>query len=155
MNEPAKKPSATAKRNSARLMAVQAVYQMTVNRKEAPFVVAEYMSLRAGIEVDGETIVSPDESLFKSIVLGVAERLEDLKGIVAANRPLKEGQIRVDEPLLEAVLLCGSFELLSHQDIDSAIIISSYVDVAKAFFSGSEPGLINAVLDSIRKVTRV
>ncbi len=156
MNEPApQKASANAMRSSARLMAVQAVYQMAVNHKEAPFVVAEYMSIRAGIAVDGDELVAPDESLFKSIVLGVADRQADLAGIVNANRPLKEGQIRVDEPLLEAVLLCGTFELLAHQDIDSAIIISSYVDVAKAFFSGSEAGLINAVLDSIRKVTRV
>lgn len=142
-------------RNSARLMAVQAVYQMAVNHKEAPFVVAEYMSIRAGIPLDGDELVAPDESLFKSVVLGVADRLSDLKGIVNANRPQKEGQARPDEPLLEAVLLCGAFELLVHQDIDFPVIISSYVDVAKAFFSGSEPGLINGVLDSIRKVTRV
>ena len=156
MNEPAqKKPSATAKRNAARLMAVQAVYQMAVNHKEAPFVVAEYMSLRANIEVDGDTMVAPDEKLFKDIVLGVADRFTDIRGIVNANRPLKEDQIRVDEPLLEAHLLCGTYELLAHQDIDSPIIISSYVDVAKAFFSGHEPSLINGVLDSVRKVTRV
>jgi N utilization substance protein B len=155
MNEPpAKQPSATAKRNAARLMAVQAVYQMTVNHKEAPFVVAEYMSLRANMELDGETMVAPDESLFKNIVLGVAERREDVIGIVQANRPQKENRIQQNEPLLNAVLMCGAYELLAHQDIDFPIVISSYVDVAKAFFSGHEPSLINGILDSVRKVTR-
>ncbi len=135
-------------------MAVQAVYQMAVNHKEAPFVVAEYMSLRASVEIDGETMVAPDESLFKSIVLGVSDRMADVAGIVDANRPKKEGWVQQNEPLLSAVLLCGSYELLAHQDIDAPIIISSYVDVAKAFFSGHEPGLINGVLDSVKKVTR-
>ena len=155
MNEAAQqKPSANAKRSSARLMAVQAVYQMAVNRKEPAFVVDEYLFLRKNMEIDGETLVEPDGTLFTNIVLGVAERLDDLKTIVSANRPQKEGQIQVDEPLLMAVFLCGAYELMSHHDIDSPVIISSYVDVAKAFFEGGEPGLVNGVLDSIGKIIR-
>jgi N utilization substance protein B len=155
MNEAVQqKPSANAKRGSARLMAVQAVYQMAVNRKEPAFVVDEYLFLRKNMEIDGEMLVEPDDSLFKDIVLGVAERLDDLKTIVSANRPVKEGQIQADEPLLMAVFLCGTYELLAHHDIDSPVIISSYVDVAKAFFEGGEPGLANGVLDSIGKILR-
>ncbi len=134
-------------------MAVQAVYQMSVNQKEAPFVIDEYLHLRAGMEIDGEEMVKPDESLFRDIVLGVAGRMEDLVGIVEANRPQKEGG-HPNEPLLMAHFLCGTYELLSHQSIDSALVISSYVEVAKAFFEGAEPKLVNAVLDSVRKVTR-
>lgn len=154
MNEPVRKPSATAKKNAARLMAVQAVYQMAVNSKEAPFVVDEYLFLRTNMTVEGETMVEPDGAMFTKIVSGVAERKDDLTEIVNANRPRKEGQIFADEPLLMAVFLCGAYELLSDQDTDFPIIISSYVDVGKAFFSGHEPSLINAVLDSVRKVTR-
>lgn len=148
------KPSPVAKKNAARLMAVQAVYQMTVNDKEAPFVIAEYLELRKNMEVDGEMMVEPDDSLFKNVVMGVAERKGDLTEIVNANRPRREGQVFADEPLLTSVLLCGSYELLARQDIDFPIIISSYVNVAKSFFSGHEPSLINGVLDSVRKVTR-
>ncbi|PZQ43684.1 MAG: transcription antitermination protein NusB [Micavibrio aeruginosavorus] len=155
MNEPAvQKSHPNAMRSAARLMAVQAVYQILVNRKEAALVVDEYLHLRQNMEFDGETMVAPDESLFRDIVLGVAERFNDLKEIVEANRPLRDGQIRVSEPLLEAVFLCGACELLNNQHIDFALIISGYVDVAKAFFAGNEPSLVNAVLDSIRKVTR-
>ena len=156
MTEPApsQKPSATARKKAARLMAVQAIYQMAVNKREPAFVIDEYIFLRKNMEVDGEKMVEPDESLFRDIVLGVAERHQDLTGIVAANRPKREDQVVVDEPLLEAHLLCGAYELLAHQDVDFPVIISSYVEVAKAFFSGHEPKLINAVLDSVRKVTR-
>jgi transcription antitermination protein NusB len=148
------RPSAVAKNKAARLMAVQAVYQMRVNGGMAPLVVNEYLHLRKNMTVDGETMVEPDSQLFTEIVNGVQGRLPDLQPIVAANRPVKEGQIRVDEPLLEAHLLCGTYELLSHQTIDAPVIISSYVDVAKAFFAGNEPKLVNAVLDSVGKVVR-
>ena len=154
MNEPVLKPSATAKRKAARLMAVQAVYQMAVNFREAPFVVDEYLFLRTNMDVDGETMVEPDGNLFKNIVTGVAERRQELADIVAANRTQKPGTNQEQEPLLLSVLLCGTYELLAHQDTDYPLILSSYVDVAKAFFSGQEPNLINAVLDSVRKVTR-
>ncbi len=151
---PNSKPSAIARRKASRLMAVQAVYQMSVNRKAAPLVVDEYLHLRSGMDIDGETMVEPDKALFQSIVLGVAERHEDLQAIVEANRPRREGQSTAEEPLLKATLLCGAYELLAHQDIDFPILISGYVDVAKAFFTGNEPALINGVLDSVRKVTR-
>ena len=155
MNEAASlKSSATAMRNAARLMAVQAVYQMAVNQEPAALIVNEYLGLRKNMEWEGETMVAPDESLFRDIVLGVNERISDLAEIVAANKTQREGQLPQNEPLLQAVLLCGAYELLAHQDVDFPIIISSYMDVAKAFFTGHEPGLINGVLDSIRKVTR-
>ena len=110
MTEPApsQKPSATARKKAARLMAVQAIYQMAVNRREPAFVIDEYIFLRKNMEVDGEKMVEPDESLFRDIVLGVAERHDDLTGIIAANRPKREDRVAVDEPLLEAHLLCGA-----------------------------------------------
>ncbi len=151
---PSSKPSAVARKKAARLMAVQAIYQMAVNNREPAFVIDEYIFLRKNMEVDGEKMVEPDESLFRDIVLGVTERHTDLTGIVAANRPKREDQVIADEPLLQAHLLCGTYELLAHQDIEFPVIISGYVDVAKAFFEGHEPKLINAVLDSVRKVTR-
>lgn len=165
MNEPAednqdkdsKKPSAVAMRNSARLMAVQAVYQMSVNRKNPAYVVDEYLYHRKGEVIDGEEIMAPDASLFTNIVLGVSERRDDLAGIIQANRPQKKDEDSVSsglEPLLMAVALCGVYELLAHKDIDPPIIISTYVDVTKAFFAGNEPGLINGLLDSARKVIR-
>lgn len=150
----AKKSSATARRNAARLMAVQAIYQMSVNNKDPLFVVEEYLHLRKNMVVDGETMVEPEPELFNNIVLGVKERQEDLHNIIAAQREGRGGQRPADEPLLMSVLLCGAYELFARKDTDAPLIISSYVDVAKAFFSVSEAGLINGILDSIRKTVR-
>jgi len=148
------KPSATARKKAARLMAVQAVYQMSVNKKEVAFVIDEYLFLRKNMVVEDEVMVEPDPDLFKSIVLGVAERKDDLTQISAAHRTFKPDQKIPDEPLLAAVLLCGIYELIAHHDVDPPVIIAGYVEVAKAFFNGSEPALINAVLDAARKTIR-
>lgn len=140
--------------SAARLLAVQAVYQMMTAGQPAEIVIPEYLAHRAGMEVDGETMAAPSESLFVDIVRGVEDNKGHLEGLVAANRTQREDAIAKPEPLLLSVLICGSFELMGKQATDFPIIISDYVDIAKAFFDGKEPGLVNGILDSIRKVTR-
>jgi N utilization substance protein B len=147
-----KEPSTNIHNSAARLLAVQAVYQMMSNQQDAATVIPEYLAHRAGMVVDGEKMVKPTESLFSDLVKGVEENHDHLNGLVAANR--NAAADKKLEPLLHAVLLCGSFELMGKQATDYPIIISDYVDIAKAFFTGKEPALVNGILDSIRKVTR-
>lgn len=139
-------------------MAVQAVYQLLSNPDATMNGLQdEYLRFRAGMEVDGEQMVTPDGALFKSITNGIPERREDLEGLIVANRTdaKEEGAApKPMEPLLHAVLLCGTYELLAHTDIDAPIIISDYVDVAKAFYDQSEPGFVNGILNSIQKIAR-
>lgn len=151
MSKTAHKPSASARRSAARLMGAQAVYQILIDNQAAGAVVPEYLAHRAGMEIDGETMVEPDAALFSSIVQGVEGRRGDLEALIAANRPADKAK---SEPLLQAILLCGAYELLSCPETDAPVIISDYIDIAKAFFDGKEPGLVNGVLDSIRKVAR-
>jgi N utilization substance protein B len=140
--------------SAARLLAVQAVYQMMGNGQDAKSVIPEYLAHRAGMDVDGDKMVAPNEVLFSELVKGVEENQAHLEGLISANRTRKEGSIDKPEPLLLSVLMCGGYELFGKQSTDFPIIISDYVDIAKAFFDGKEPGLVNGILDSIRKVTR-
>lgn len=150
-----KMPPASAKNRAARLLAVQAVYQREITpTDDAPSLAAEYMAHRAGMDIDGEKLVEPDGELLKTLIFGVIEKDEDLRDIILKNRGGSEDVPKVPEPLIMACLLCGAYELVFMQDTDFPIIISDYVDVAKAFYDGREPSLINAVLDSIRKVAR-
>jgi N utilization substance protein B len=43
---------------------------------------------------------------------------------------------------------------LFRDDVPPKVTISEYVEVAKAFFSGSEPGFINASLDAMARKRR-
>ena len=152
---PSPSPSLSAQNRAARLLAVQAVYQREITpTDDAASLTAEYMAHRAGMEVDGETLVEPNPDLLKSLIFGVIEKDEDLKDIILKNRGAGEGDAKLPEPLMMACLLCGCYELVFTQDVDFPIIISDYVDIAKAFYEGREPGLVNAVLDSVRKVAR-
>lgn len=153
MNKPLKKTGSQKARNSAaRLLAVQAVYQMHKNDQKAKNIIPEFLEHRTGVDVDGDEMVSPDIDHFSNILNGVEENIEQLSQMVVMNRQKEGGNDT--EPLLQAIFLCGAYELMVLQAIDFPIIISEYVHVAQAFYDESEAKLVNAVLDSIRKTTR-
>ena len=71
--------------------------------------------------------------------------------------PLIHDALTDDWPLsrldstLRAVLRAGAYELVIRKDVPTAVAVSEYVDIAKAFFGDDEPKLVNAVLDRIAK----
>ena len=152
MSEKFSKPSHSARNRAARLLAVQAVYQSHFADDADPaFLTAEYAAHRAEMEIDGEKLVAPDLDLLRRLIFGVIENRADINNIITQNRSEDAPKL---EPLLQACLLCGVYELTFVQATDYPIIISDYVDVAKSFYDGKEPGLVNAILDSVRKVVR-
>lgn len=157
-NPKAQKPSKSAKNSAARLLAVQAVYQILGNNTncDPKKVVQEFLTHRAGMEVDGELMVPPNEEHFCKVVEGVNEHSKQLMEMVSQNRleGIKEGQAAMLEPLLKAILLCGAFELMVLQSIDAPLIIADYMKVSHAFYEDGEAKMVNAVLDSIKKTVR-
>ena len=145
--------SAKAQALSARLLAVQALYQMKQNKQPVKVVYDEYIKHRSEQEIDGQKLVTPDAVLFKKILYGVEERFVELDSVIQANLK-KDASDRVVEPLLFSVLMCGAFELLAHSEIDAPIIINDYLNVGHAFFDKNEVALVNGVLDSVSKVFR-
>lgn len=172
-NQPVKKEniSLKAQNSAARLLAVQAVYQILSNQnKQSPEdVVKEFLEHRAGgIDIDGDELVAPNKTLFKDIVLGTFNNFEQLNEMVEANRnaekkvkhvggdkaDVEDVPERAKEPLLYALFLCGSFEIMVHQSVDAPIIINDYLHASRAFYDDAEVKLVNAVLDGVRKTTR-
>lgn len=135
-------------RGAARLAAVQALYQMDVGGATLANVLAEFESFRLGKEVDGEQYRIADPAFFRDVVSGVVNHQKSLDPVVhttlAADWPLA----RIDVTL-RAILRAGAFELTSRKDVPARVVIAEYVDVARAFFEGEVPGLVNAVLDSL------
>ncbi len=155
MNRPQPKTGSQKARNSAaRLMAVQTVYQMHKNDQDAETAIKEFLDHRAGIDVDGDEMVTPDQDHYMLVVRGVAEHQEQLNEMVILNRGEKGGNTQKTEPLLQAIFLCGGFELMALQAIDSPLIISDYLHVTHAFYDEGEAKLVNALLDSISKTVR-
>ncbi|HUC66571.1 MAG TPA: transcription antitermination factor NusB [Stellaceae bacterium] len=139
---------ATRRRSVARLAAVQALYQIDLSGAPPETVIAEFLKHRLGREIDGEQYGEADPALFADIVRGTIGRQADLDRAIAAvltpDWPLERL-----ETVLRAVLRAGAFELMARSDVPAPVAISEYLDIAHAFFSGKEPGLVNGVLDKL------
>ena len=57
---------------------------------------------------------------------------------------------RIDATL-RAILRAAAFELLRRRDIPAKVVITEYVDIAKAFYEDDAPRMVNGVLDTIAK----
>ena len=141
--------SRKARSTSARLFAVQAVYQALQTGKSPIALSDEYLTHNVGMDLEDGEMVTPDPNLFKSILAGVSNRKEEIAEVIKARVPNPD-----IENLLKAILQCGVYELMGHTDIDTPIIISDYINVAHGFYGGTEPKLVNGVLDAIAKEIR-
>lgn len=153
--EAAPKPGAKLanKRGAARLAAVQALYQMDVTGAGLLEVVAEYESFRLGKEVDGALYREADPQWFRSILSGVVENQKTIDPVIRKALPESWPLSRLDSTL-RAIMRAGVYEIREKADVPVAVIVSEYVDIAKAFYDGDEPGLVNAALDRIARKLR-
>ena len=148
LNEGSKK----ARRSAARLAAVQVLYQIDFSEQPAKEALHDFINRRIGFEIDGDVIVPADRDLLTSIVNGVVDKKAEIDEIYKGQLAKKEKE-SID-PILEAILKCGIYELMAHHDIDAPIIISDYMNVVKAFYEDGAPTMINAILDSVAKGLR-
>jgi N utilization substance protein B len=144
------------RRSAARLIAVQALYEMEIAGAPADAVLRQFMERRwrrRSEEESGISLAEPDPRLLAVLVRGVAERLAELDqaigGALDKARPLERLEV-----LLRAILRAGTYELLCQSDVPARVVIDEYMNVAHAFFAGKEPNLVNGVLDRLAHVLR-
>ena len=140
-------------RSVARLAAIQALYQMEVSGAGAETVVREFIDHRFGSEIEGEPLAEADEAFFGDIVRGVVKDQVKIDQLIA--RRLATGW-RLDrlDATVRSILRAGAFELSALKDIPTEIVIDEYVEIAKSFFEGVEPGFVNGALDGIARYER-
>jgi len=134
-----------AGRSSARLAAVQALYQMELTGMDAETVASEFMEHRFGETVAGE---APDAEFFGAIVRGVPHHQVEIDRSIARCLSADWKLQRIDS-ILRAILRAAAFELIARKDVPAKAVIDEYVDIAHAFFSSDEPSFINAALDKL------
>ena len=137
-------------RGAARLAAVQALYQMDVGRQPLEETLAQFGTIHREREVEGDQYLPADADFFRQIVSGVIKAQLDIDP--AIDGALTEGWpvTRIDATL-RAILRAGAFELLRRRDIPQKVVITEYVDVAKAFYADDAVSMVNAVLYRIAK----
>ncbi len=144
-------------KSSARLHAVQAVYQMLLTGQGAGEAMDGHAeTIRTAGDPDMAAVEIPSDDLYRKIVSGVERMRGELSPVIQnhlKNGATFDGMVE-NEPLLIAVLLSGGVELMNHLDIDAPVIISDYVQVTKSYYDGKESSLINAILDQLKVLYR-
>jgi N utilization substance protein B len=135
-------------RSSARMAAVQALYQMELAGTGAEEVTEEFIAHRFEEFSD-----NPDADFFAAIVTGVPTHQVEIDKAIAALLSDNWTLARVDS-ILRAILRAAAFELIARRDVPAKVVIDEYVGLARAFFSGDEPGFVNATLDNMARRKR-
>jgi transcription antitermination protein NusB len=153
MNRNAPKERKANKRGAARLAAVQALYQMDIAGSGLNDILAEFESHWIGREVEGEQYLPAEAAFFRDIVSGFLDEQRRLDP--AIDTALSQGwPLQRVEALLRAVLRAGIYELDRRRDVPARVVVSEYVDVARAFLGAEETGMANAVLDQLARDLR-
>ncbi|MDD7313000.1 MAG: transcription antitermination factor NusB [bacterium] len=153
------------KKSAARLAAVQATYMIEYGQLPVDEVIKDFVNGEIGRyaieeESDGYEVLENmveieemDADYFSNLTRNVHKDKEHLERSLAHY--LKQGwQFDRFDGTLRALLLCAAYELVHTTDVDAAVIVKEYVDLAYAFFSKNEPKMVNALLDTIAKEIR-
>lgn len=143
-------------RSVARLAAVQALYQMEVSGVGVEAVVREFADHRFDRSIGGEDgviLAGADEAFFADLVRGVVDRQRQIDPAIA--RRLAHGwRLERLDATVRAILRAGAFELTYRPDVPLEVVINEYVELARSFFEGPEPGFVNAALDGLAQDVR-
>ncbi len=149
---PSRGPARQA-RTVARLAAVQALYQMETGGAGVEAVIREFSDHRFGADIEGERLAQADEAFFAELIRGVVEGQAEIDRAIAGRLATGWRLERIDATL-RAILRSGAFELMRRPDVPTEVAIDEYVEIAKSFFEGPEPGFVNGALDGIAKDAR-
>jgi N utilization substance protein B len=144
-------------RTSARVAAVQALFQAEQAQASAERVIDEFVRHRLGAEpgLGFEDGRSPDANvpLFARIVRTATTQQDELDGLLAATLSADWPMERLD-PVLRALLRAGAAEMWMSDGPPARVVINEYLDVAHGFFDGEIPNMVNGVLDRLARQLR-
>ena len=145
-------------RSVARLAAVQALYQMEVSGSGVETVIREFSEHRFDRSVPAEadedqTLAAADEAFFADLVRGTVTNQREVDAAIARHLASNWRLDRIDATV-RAMLRAGAYELTHRPDVPTEVAIDEYVELAKSFFEGPEPGFVNGALDAVAKDVR-
>ena len=137
-------------KSAARLYAVQALFQMEQSGTAADRVIREFEDHRLGARYDEGEFAEGDVDLFRKTVDDAVNWQAKVDQMTDRALVAKWPIDRID-PTLRALFRAAGAELVEG-DAPPKVVITEFVDVAKAFFpEGREPKFVNAVLDHMAR----
>jgi transcription antitermination protein NusB len=151
MNKDKASPFLKRARTTARLGAVQALYQTAIAGTHLQDVLKEFIDHKAeGLEAG---FIIKDLSYFELLLKGIDDHQADLDRMIS-EALTKEWSFDRLEVVIKCILRAGIFELWQCPDVPARVIMNEYLDIAHAFFDLTEHHLINGVLDKIARILR-
>jgi N utilization substance protein B len=145
-------------RTASRVAAVQALFQSEQAGDNAETVIDQFVRHRLGAlpesggYEDGR-VPEAEVTLFARIVRAAVLGQDQVDALIAEALPADWPIGRLD-PVLRALLRAGGAELAMTDGPPTRVVINEYLDVAHGFFTGDEPGMVNAVLDRLARALR-
>ena len=137
-------------KSAARLYAVQALFQMEASGQTVEAVRREFEDYRFGAEVDGGALIEGDVDHFRALTDKAVNFQAQIDQMTDRALVAKWPISRID-PTLRALFRAAGAELVE-SDTPPKVVISEFVDVAKAFFpEGKEAKFVNGVLDHMAR----
>ena len=145
-------------RTASRVAAVQALFQAEQGPENAEAVIDQFVRHRLGLlpgtgGFEDGRVPDAEVPLFARIVRSAVRQQDTVDRMVAEALPSDWPLARID-PVLRALLRAGGGELAMADGAPAKVVINEYLDVARGFFDGPEPGLANAVLDRLARLLR-
>nr|WP_294517075.1 transcription antitermination factor NusB [uncultured Rhodopila sp.] len=148
----------TRTRTASRVAAVQALFQAEQAGDNPETVIDQFVKHRLG-DLAGQDgfedgrIPDAEVPLFARVVREAVRRQDAIDPLVSDALPDDWPLARLD-PVLRALIRAGVAELTMTDGPPAKVVINEYLDIARGFFSGPEPGLTNAVLDKVARTVR-
>ncbi|MDB6453654.1 transcription antitermination factor NusB [Falsirhodobacter sp. 20TX0035] len=137
-------------KSASRLYAVQALFQMEARGQTVEAVTREFETHRFGAVYEGDEMVEGEPDHFRHVVSEAVNRQAKIDQMTDRGLVAKWPIDRID-PVLRALFRAAGAELVT-AETPPKVVITEYVDVAKAFFpDGREPKFVNAVLDHMAR----
>jgi len=145
-------------RTVARLVLVQALYQMEIAGTGVESVIREFADFRFDADIEGDEgaeqrLGAADEAFFAEGLRAIVKEQAGIDVVIAERLAANWRLDRIDTTL-RAILRAGAWELKFRPDIAVEVVINEYVEIAKAFFGGEEARFVNGALDGIAKDVR-
>jgi transcription antitermination protein NusB len=141
-------------RSAARLAAVQALYQLDMEKSGIAKLLAEFHAHRLGMAIDDDQYADAEVDFFDDIVSGVDARRTEIDALIESKLGEQWKMSRLDKTMLQ-ILRAGTYELIARPDVPKATVIGEYIDVAHAFFDEKDTKFANGLLDSVARDVRV
>jgi N utilization substance protein B len=153
----------TRTRTASRVAAVQALFQSEQAGDTAETVIDQFIKHRLGElpAADGQDargfedgrVPDAEVPLFARVVRSAVLQQSEIDAMLTDALPAEWPLARID-PVLRALLRAGAAELRMADGPPAKVVINEYLDVARGFFTGPEPGIANAVLDRLARLLR-